>query len=85
MIIIIILKFYLGIDSKPYIFKSCVRLIIDPSQYKDKNYYYHNLKLNEGVNWGKVYAMGLDGQPRLTQINIKIKMIIIIILKLDSR
>ena len=44
MIIIIILKFYLEIDLKPYIFKSCVRLIIDPSQYKDKNYYYHNFK-----------------------------------------
>ena len=38
----------------------------------------------KGSTWGKVYAMGLDGQPRLTQINVRIKMIIIIVLKLDS-
>ena len=65
---------------------SWVRLIIDPSQHKDKNNYCYNFKTQlRSLTGAKAQTMSWDGQPRLTQNNIKIKILIIIVLKPYSR
>jgi len=43
------------------------------------------LKLNSGIDRGKAQVTNREGQPRLTRVNVWIKMVIIIIFKLDLR
>jgi hypothetical protein len=42
------------------------------------------LKIDSGVNLGQDSGHGSEGQPRLTHVNIRIKVVIIIVLKPDS-
>jgi hypothetical protein len=58
---------------------------VDPNQHKNKKVtIIIILKLNLKVDWGKARIIDQDDQLRLTWINIRIKIIIFIFLKINS-
>ena len=57
---------------------------VNLGQCKDKSCYYHNLKPDSGVDWGKAQVTSQEGQHELTWVNVWIKIVIIIVLKLNS-
>jgi hypothetical protein len=54
---------------------------VDPGQRKNKNGYYRNFKLDSGVDLGQ--DSGREWGWLLTWVNLRIKVILIIILKPD--
>jgi len=55
-------------------------------KHKNKNNYYHSFKTRfRSQLESKVWVTDQKSQPRLTRVNIRIKVIIIMVLRLNSR
>jgi len=59
--------------------------LIDLDQHKTKNNYYYNFKIRLGVDPGQRLGHGHEESTCVDQVNIKIKIVIILILKPDLR
>ena len=58
---------------------------IDLGKSKNKNYYYYNFKTRPRVDLGQSLGHGFEESTQIDRVHIRIKKVIIIVLKHDSR
>jgi hypothetical protein len=86
MIIITVLKLNFGVDLEQDLDHGLGGSTwIDLDQHKNKSDYYHNFKTRLRVDPGQRLGHRSRVSTRVDQVNIKIKMVIIVVLKPDLR